>query len=110
MENCVFCQIVAGELPSEKVHHEDDTTVSFPTVQPLRPGHILVVPVQHYRWFWELPENIANNLFKTAGKLAPELKKKYAADYVQLAMVGKDVPHVHMHLIPRMFTDHEPLL
>jgi histidine triad (HIT) family protein len=110
MESCIFCKIIAGAVPAEKVHHEDDTIVSFPDVHPVRPGHTLVVPTAHYQWFWDLPDDIANDLFKTARKLAPELKEKTGADYVQLSIVGKDVPHVHMHLIPRKFNDTKKLM
>ncbi len=79
--------------------------MSFPDYRPVRPGHTLVVPVKHYQWFWELPDDIANDLFKVARKLALELKEKHEADYVQLSIVGKDVPHVHIHLIPRKLSE-----
>ncbi len=105
MESCIFCKIIAGKVPSEKVHHEDDKIVSFPDHHPVRPGHTLVVPAKHYQWFWELPADIADDLFKVARNLARELKEKTGADYIQLSIVGKDVPHVHMHLIPRNFDD-----
>lgn len=110
MENCIFCKIVAGEVPSEKAHHEGDIIVSFPDNHPVRPGHTLVVPTQHYQWFWELPDDVANDLFKVARKLAAELKEKTGADYVQLSIVGKDVPHVHIHLIPRTLSDTKSLV
>lgn len=110
MENCIFCKIIKGEVSSEKAHHEDDRVVSFPDYQPVQPGHTLVVPAEHYRWFWELPDNIANDLFKVARKLARELKEKTGADYIQLSIVGKDVPHMHMHLIPRFLKDNPPTI
>jgi histidine triad (HIT) family protein len=100
MLDCIFCKIVAGEVPAEKAHHEDDKIVSFSDYRPVRPGHTLVVPAKHYQWFWQLPDDIANDLFKVARKLAIELKEKTGADYIQLSIVGKDVPHVHIHLIP----------
>lgn len=105
MKDCIFCKIIAGEVPAETAHHEDGRIVSFPDNQPVRPGHTLVVPAEHYRWFWELPDDIADDLFKVARRLAPELKAQTGADYVMLSIVGKDVPHVHIHLIPRMFDD-----
>lgn len=101
MKDCIFCKIIAGEVPSQKAHHEDDTIVSFPDIRQVRPGHTLVVPAAHYQWFWELPDDVADDLFRVARKLAVELKEKEGADYVQLSIVGKDVPHVHIHLIPR---------
>ncbi|MEK7157142.1 MAG: HIT domain-containing protein [Patescibacteria group bacterium] len=110
MDDCIFCKIIAGEVPAEKAHHEDDKIVSFPDYHPVRPGHTLVVPAKHYQWFWELPDDIANDVFKVARKLARELKEKMGADYIQLSVIGKDVPHVHLHLIPRKLDDTEPLL
>ncbi len=109
MKDCIFCKIVAGEIPSEKTHHENGNIVSFPDIHPVRPGHTLVVPVTHHQWFWELPDDLANDLFKVARELAVKLKKETGADYVQLSIVGKDVPHVHLHLIPRMLGDTQVL-
>lgn len=105
MENCIFCKIIAGDIQSEKVYHEDNRIVSFPDYHPVRPGHTLVVPAKHYQWFWELPDDVANDLFKVARKLARELKEKTGAGYVQLSIIGVDVPHVHIHLIPRKLND-----
>ncbi len=110
MESCIFCKIIAGDISSEKAHHENDTIVSFPDYHPVRPGHTLVVPAKHHQWFWELPDDIADDLFKVARKLARELKEKTVADYIQLSIVGKDVPHVHIHLIPRKFDDTQSLM
>ncbi len=110
MEGCIFCKIVAGEVKSEKAHHEDDKIVSFSDLHPVQPGHTLVVPVEHHQWFWELPDDTANDLFKVARNLARELKEKTGADYIQLSIVGKDVPHVHIHLIPRKFDDTKSLM
>ncbi|HET9641342.1 MAG TPA: HIT domain-containing protein [Candidatus Paceibacterota bacterium] len=105
MNDCIFCKIAAGDIPSEKMHHENGSIVSFPDKHPVRPGHTLVVPSAHYEWFWQLPDDLANDLFKVCRALAIELKEKYKADYVRLSIVGKDVPHVHVHLIPQSFSD-----
>ena len=108
MKDCIFCKIIAGEVPSEKAHHEDERIVSFPDAHPVQPGHTLVVPAKHYQWFWELPDDLANDLFKVARTLARSLKEKTGADYIQLSIVGKNVPHVHLHLIPRFTKDNPP--
>jgi histidine triad (HIT) family protein len=100
MENCVFCKVVAGELPSTKVY-EDDTVLAFLDIHPKGPGHTMLIPKQHYRWFEEMPDDTSDQLFRTAKKIAKEMKQTTGADHVQLGIVGKDVPHVHMHLIPR---------
>src|SRR3989344_8810607 len=100
MENCIFCKIVAGDIPAEKTY-EDSDFVAFLDVNPKAPGHTLLIPKNHYTWVWDLPDTLFTHLFETAKKLVPELKAKTGADYVQLSIVGKDVPHAHAHLIPR---------
>jgi len=110
MENCIFCKIAAGEVPSEKIHHEDDLFVSFPDIHPRAPGHTLLIPTAHHTWFYDLPDDLSDKFFRTAKKLARELKEKTGADYVQMSIIGTDVPHVHAHLIPRHFGDRLPAL
>jgi histidine triad (HIT) family protein len=102
--DCIFCKIAKDEIPSQKAQHEEDI-LSMPDIQPLAPGHTLVIPVPHYRWFYEIPDGVSDRLFRVAKRLAKELKEKYSADYVRLEIVGKDVPHVHVHLIPQKFSD-----
>lgn len=92
-------------MPSQKAHHEDGDILSFPDHNPVKPGHTLVIPAQHYRWFYELPDDVYQKLFRAAKKIATELKEQYKADYVRLSIVGKDVPHVHVHLIPHKLSD-----
>ena len=99
MENCIFCKIVAGEIPSTKVF-ENERFLAFLTIEPKGPQHTLLIPKEHHRWFYELPEDLYDGLFRTAKTLALELKTKTNADYVKLLLDGKDVPHVHLHLTP----------
>jgi histidine triad (HIT) family protein len=100
MENCIFCNIAKGAVPAEKVY-EDDTVVAFLDIHPKAPGHTLLISKDHYQWFEELPDDLSDHLFRVAKTLAKEMKRKDGIDYVHLSIVGKDVPHVHMHLIPR---------
>lgn len=79
--------------------------MSLPDLHPVAPGHTLVIPTAHYEWFYELPDDIADKLFRAARKIAQELKDRYSADYVKLSIVGKDVPHVHVHLVPMKLSD-----
>ncbi len=104
MENCIFCKIVAGELPSTKVY-EDDTVVAFLNINPRGPEHTLVIPKAHYRWFYDMPDELLSQLMLVTKKIATELKEKTGSDFVQLSIVGKDVPHVHVHLVPRMLAN-----
>lgn len=104
MENCIFCKIAKGEIPSEKIHHENDSVVSFLDINQDVPGHTLVIPVEHYRWFYDLPDELTNKLFRATKQVAKEIKEKHNADFVRLSIVGEDVPHVHIHLIPQNLT------
>jgi len=104
--NCIFCKIGKDEIPAQRAHHENGEVFSMLDNQPLAPGHTLVIPMIHYRWFYQVPDDLSDKLFRVAKNLAKDLKEKYNADYVRLEVVGKDVPHVHIHLIPQKFEDH----
>ncbi len=104
MEDCIFCKIVSGDISSYKIY-EDDICIAFVDIHPVSPGHILIVPKSHYRWFQDVPDTELSFIFLTAKKMIPKLKEKLNADYVQLSVVGKDVPHFHLHLIPRKLSD-----
>jgi histidine triad (HIT) family protein len=101
MENCIFCKIAAGEIPSRKVNHEDNTIISFLDINPQASGHTLVIPVEHYVWFQDMPDDLSDRLFRASKKIAKQLKTEYGADSIKLRIDGKDVPHVHVHLIPQ---------
>lgn len=99
MDDCIFCKIVKGEIPSNKVY-EDEEFLAFLDIHPKAKGHTLLVPKAHHVWFTDLPEILATKLFHNVHKLSKELKKKYGADYIRIGIVGTDVPHTHVHLIP----------
>ena len=103
-DNCIFCKIAKGEIPAEKIY-EDDASVAFLDISPKAPGHTLLIPKAHYQWFQDTPDDISDPLFRTAKSVARDLKEKYAADYVRLSIVGTDVAHVHIHLIPQKLAE-----
>lgn len=107
MADCIFCKIVAGEIPAEKVY-EDDIVLAFLDIHPKAPKHTILIPKAHYQWFQDLPDAISDHLFRVAKTLATQLKTETGADYVHLSIVGKDVPHVHVHLMPRKLGDTLP--
>ena len=109
MESCIFCKVVAGEIPAQKVY-EDEQFVGFLDIHPVAEGHTLLIPKDHYQWFYELPDMLYDDLFRTVKKIVPMLKEKYRADYVKLGIVGVDVPHTHVHLIPRKIADNDTVL
>jgi histidine triad (HIT) family protein len=100
MEDCIFCKIAAGQIPAEKIY-EDDKVVAFLDIHPKAPGHTLLIPKAHYQWFQDMPDDLYGDLFRAAKKIALDLKKKYAADYIRVGIVGTDIPHAHIHLIPQ---------
>lgn len=109
MKDCIFCKIVSGEIPTEKTY-QDERFIAFLDIHPVAPGHTLIIPKAHHQWFYELPDDLYAELFATVKKLSPVLKEKNSADYVKLGIVGTDVPHVHVHLIPRKFKDKDAVI
>lgn len=109
MENCIFCKIAKGEIPSEKVYENEDF-LAFLDIQPVADGHLLLIPKKHVVWLQEAEDKTIEDIFKLAKKLMLSIKKGIGCDYVQLSVVGKDVPHFHIHLIPRHYDDHFAML
>ena len=104
MENCVFCKVVHGELPSTKVY-EDEHFLAFLDIRPQAPGHTLVIPKEHYRWVWDLPagRQASPNLgdyFEVVGTIARALQKAFGVEMVLSKIIGEEVPHAHIWLFP----------
>lgn len=99
--NCVFCKIVAGEIPSYKVW-EDAKALAFLTIKPQTPGHILLIPKKHEDYFFDLDDEVLKDLVVRAKPLARALKKVYKphSGKVSMVLMGTGVPHVHIHLFP----------
>jgi len=107
--DCVFCKIVAGEIPSAKVA-ESDRAYAFMDVGPIAAGHTLVVPRDHYETIADMsPEDVAA-IYELAARLAPAIQKAVEAEGLNVLqnngrVAGQVVPHVHVHLIPRSSGD-----
>jgi histidine triad (HIT) family protein len=99
MNNCIFCKIIAGEIPAAKIY-EDEDFMAFLDINPIEKGHTLLIPKKHYQWMQDVPDEIISSIFVKAKKLMLNLKDKLDCYYVQIAVEGKDVPHFHIHLIP----------
>jgi histidine triad (HIT) family protein len=107
-KDCVFCKIVAGEIPSDKVY-EDQTVLAFLDINPVNIGHSLVVTKNHYKDIYETPYEEIAEVTKAVKKVSESLKK-IGADGVNVAMnngqaAGQVVPHMHIHVIPRYVND-----
>ena len=97
MENCIFCKIVKGEVPANKVY-EDANFLAFLDINPRSPGHTLVIPKQHYRWVWDVPN--AGEYFEVTKKIAQAQQKAFGVEAVWCRVTGEEVPHAHIWLIP----------
>jgi len=103
MKECIFCKIVKEEIPSYKLFDNESFFV-FLDIRPLNKGHCLVIPKKHYRWVWDVEEEYS----KVVNIMANVLKKAFEIDYVQSVVMGDEVPHAHIHLIPRFENDGHP--
>lgn len=105
MSDCIFCKIIEGSIPSAKVY-EDDHVYAFMDVAPLTKGHTLLVPKQHVKDLFEMPEDVARNLYAAAPKIANAIKDAFNPVGLNTvnnngAFAGQSVFHYHLHFIPR---------
>jgi histidine triad (HIT) family protein len=99
MQDSIFTKIIKGEIPCHKVY-EDDKTFAFLDIHPVQPGHTLVIPKNQVEFVWDLaPEDYAA-VMETVKKVARRLRDVAGKPYVGEMVVGIDVPHAHVHLIP----------
>ena len=107
MENnndCIFCKIIKGEIPCTKVY-EDENFFAFLDIKPVSDGHLLIIPKKHIIWMQEADDETISEIFKLTKKFMLALKTGISCDYVQVSVVGNEVPHFHVHLIPRHYGD-----
>lgn len=95
----VFSRIISGELPGRFVW-SDDICVSFLTVEPLAPGHVLVVPREPIDHWIDLDEGTTRHLFGVAKKIGEGIRVAFQPERVGMMIQGFEVPHVHIHLWP----------
>ena len=93
----MFCKIVDGDIPSYKVY-EDNNFLAFLDIEPLNPGHTLVIPKKHYRWTWDVPN--FGEYWEVARKVAQGVIKSMGAPMVEFLTHGTDVEHAHIWIVP----------
>lgn len=98
-KECIFCKIIAGEIPSKKVF-EDKNHLAFLDIRPASKGHTLVIPKKHYETFLDMPTEEEKEIFAVAQKLGKKLKTSLNAQLIFLLVMGEEVLHTHVHLIP----------
>ena len=97
--DCLFCRIARGEIPTHRVY-ESPRLLGFLDIQPIRRGHVLLVPREHFAYFDDLPAPVAAEIFSVAQRLAPILRQHYSAQRVGFMFTGTDVAHAHAHVVP----------
>ena len=110
MENCIFCKIAAGEIPSATLYEDEDFRVIL-DLGPSSKGHALILPKQHYAQLYELPDELAEKVIRLAKKMVIAMTKALQCDGFNVVQnngeaAGQTVFHFHMHLIPRYKDDH----
>ena len=108
-KQCIFCKILAGEILAYYVY-QDKKVVAFLDIQPGNPGHLLVVPKKHYSVLPQMPDEEVGHLFTVAKQLSGIVFDAVGAEGVNIVqnngqVAGQMVPHVHVHVIPRMQKD-----
>ena len=104
-DDCIFCKIAAGEIPSRKIY-EDKDLIAIMDLSPTSKGHSLIIPKEHYTNIYDIDEEIAGKVMKTAKKLATKMTVALNCDGFNLLQnngetAGQTMFHFHMHLIPR---------
>ncbi|WP_340818355.1 HIT family protein [Methanolobus sp. WCC4] len=109
--DCLFCKIVAGEIPSHKVY-EDEFVYAFLDIYPCSEGHTIVLPKKHFGRFTDMDGEEAAALFSSVNRVAKTVEKTLGLEGMNIGInngeiAGQTVPHVHVHIIPRRAGDGE---
>jgi len=103
MDDCIFCKIISGEIPCYKVY-EDKEFIGFLDINPVSEGHTILIPKKHFRWVYDVPN--FSEYWQVAQKIALNIKNSTLnPEYISFLTMGNEVPHAHIHIIPRNKTD-----
>jgi histidine triad (HIT) family protein len=113
-ENCIFCKIANGEIPSRTLYEDNDFRVIL-DLGPATKGHALILPKEHYKNLYEISDDTAAKVLPLAKKMAQKMTDKLGCDGFNLIqnnneVAGQSVFHFHMHLIPRYNDDGQNLV
>ena len=114
MDNCIFCKIASGEIPSNTIYEDDNFRVILDN-GPATKGHALVLPKEHYANLFEIPEDVLAGAAKVAKTVAGTMKEKLSCDGLNLVQnngeaAGQTVRHFRLHIIPRYKIDGQHIL
>ena len=109
MSQCIFCKIIAGEIPAAKIY-EDELVLAFLDIGPINFGHTLVIPKEHHESSATIPEETAGRMFRVGSRIGIALKRKFEYEAFNLHLAdgtaaGQVVMHAHLHVVPRGVED-----
>ena len=109
MSQCIFCKIIAGEIPAAKIY-EDELVLAFLDIGPINFGHTLVIPKEHHESSATIPEATAGRMFRVGSRIGIALKRKFEYEAFNLHLAdgtaaGQVVMHAHLHVVPRWTDD-----
>lgn len=99
MSDTIFSKIIKGEIHSFKIY-EDAEFLAFLDIFPATEGHTLVIPKKEYEFVWDMPTDLLQKYWTIIHKIANHYRNTVGYKYVDTLILGRDVPHVHVHLIP----------
>ncbi len=99
MADCIFCKIVGKEIPAHIIK-EDENVLVFLDVNPVNPGHLLIIPKEHIESVFDLPDEQYKKVFGTAKALSTPLQNAMQSRKIGIAVEGFGMPHAHVHLVP----------
>lgn len=97
MDDCIFCNIVRGTIPAYRVY-EDDMFLAFLDINPQTPGHVQVIPKEHHRWVWDVPQ--FTEYLALVQKIAQAQRRAFSTEWIISKIVGDEVPHAHVWVFP----------
>lgn len=105
MEECIFCKIIKGEIPSQKTY-EDDDVLAFLDVNPVEKGHTLIITKEHYSTILDIPEELLKKVSSVTQRLTKAISEVFDVDQFNILQnngvkAGQTVSHYHVHIIPR---------
>lgn len=103
-EKTTFEKIIAREIPADIVY-EDDISLAFLDINPVTKGHTLLISKLPYQWMTDVPDELVAKLFIKAKHIMLAMKERLGCDFVHVGVVGTDVPHFHIHLIPKFIKE-----
>lgn len=113
-QDCIFCKIANGEIPSRTLYEDDDFRVIL-DLNPVTKGHALILPKEHYKNLYEIDDGMASKVLPLAKKMAGIMTEKLGCDGFNVIqnnneIAGQTVFHFHVHLIPRYNDDNQTLV